>query len=43
MNIDRGKTISNINEFSNESTGLIAISGEDVTFLKIKYLYLKFN
>lgn len=32
---DRGKIINNLNDFVNESVGLISISGEDSNFAKI--------
>lgn len=32
-NIDRGKITNNVNDFPNESTPLISISGEDVSFV----------
>ena len=35
MKIDRSKITSNINDFANEATGLISISGEDVAFGRI--------
>ncbi|EGR30970.1 hypothetical protein IMG5_119850 [Ichthyophthirius multifiliis] len=37
-NIDRSKTTNNINDFQNESTGLISISAEDVSFARISAL-----
>ncbi|CAD8111372.1 unnamed protein product [Paramecium sonneborni] len=35
VNMDRGKITNNINDFPNESTALISISAEDVTFGRI--------
>ncbi|KAL4426928.1 hypothetical protein ABPG74_012928 [Tetrahymena malaccensis] len=37
-NVDRSKTTNNINEFQNESTGLISVSAEDVSFARISGL-----
>ena len=36
---DRGKIINNLNDFVNESVGLISISGEDVLFLSTIIIY----
>ena len=33
--MDRGKITNNINDFPNESTALISISAEDMTFSRI--------
>ena len=35
VNMDRGKITNNINDFPNESTALISISAEDMTFSRI--------
>ncbi|CAD8089669.1 unnamed protein product [Paramecium primaurelia] len=35
VNMDRGKITNNINDFPNESTALISISAEDITFGRI--------
>ena len=35
VNTDRGKITNNINDFPNESTALISISAEDITFARI--------
>ncbi|CAD8104910.1 unnamed protein product [Paramecium sonneborni] len=35
VNMDRGKITTNINDFPNESTSLISISAEDITFGRI--------
>jgi PAS domain S-box-containing protein len=35
VNVDRGKITNNINDFPNESTALISISAEDLTFARI--------
>ena len=35
MNIDRSKITNNINDFANESTGLVSVSGEDVAFGRV--------
>lgn len=35
VNMDRGKITNNINDFPNESTALISISAEDMTFARI--------
>lgn len=42
-NVDRGKVINNMNEFSNEAQGLIAISGEDVNSSFFKLFLIIFS
>ena len=38
MNIDRSKVTNNINDFANEATGLVSISGEDSQFGRVTSL-----